>query len=403
MQPFQTSTYNRLNSRWLQGALFLTAVSVVLIIHQILPGSPSVAKALHAVRHTSHHPQHRFQDVKKPETHVKAIPNVVHFVHFMLESEETWDLRFREFLSIYSAHLYQKPETLYIHTNVPEDEIEALLDRSDSPWTKAVRKLPAIKFSYHLAPNQTSKGLAITDIAHKTDFTRIDVLSKYGGIYLDDDAYILQPLHPFLNAGFENVVGAQLTDIANPSAILSTKGNKYNDLFLKLMDRVFDGSWTAHSVNLMDQLTLEFHTIPNQVLRLPQFTFFPYSWNEDDLKVMYLVHDKSEPAAPVMENKPLTNETDFIENFHLWPPGKDKTWQVDWRLSYILHGWNHVAQHMGEKLFGKYGEISLEYVMALDSNFARAVEPAVRHALRSGVLDHLDVDKHALETRDVET
>ncbi|KAK4691528.1 hypothetical protein P7C71_g5494, partial [Lecanoromycetidae sp. Uapishka_2] len=308
----------------------------------------------------------------------------------MLDDDETFDLRFREFVAIYSAYYYMQPEIIYIHTNVPAEEMDELLDQSTSPWTLAVRKLPSVQFNYHRLPKKTSKGVRIEEIAHKTDFARIDVLVKYGGLYLDDDSYIIQPIHHFRKLGFENVVGMQLGGAICPSAILSTKGNKFNRVFLKLMDLQFDGSWTKHSVELMTSLLPEFHYQPHQILRLPQETFFPYSWEEPDLKTMYLVHDRSEPSNPVMVNHPIKNETEFIKHFEYYPPGD--TWKVDWRLSYIVHGWNHIAQDMKDQLYGKYKEISLEYVMAQNSNFARAVGPAVRNALDSGLLDHLKIE-----------
>lgn len=361
----------------------------------------SSAKALRFSRIASSSRQHTLHDAERVDRHVEEIPNIVHFVHFMLDTEDTIDLRFREFVAIYSAYYYMQPEIIYIHTNIPPEEMDEILNLSSSPWTIAVRKLPTVKFNYHRLPKKTSKGIMIDHIAHKTDFGRIDVLEKYGGIYLDDDSYIIQPFHHFLKLGFENVVGKQKWGDICPSAILSTKGNKFNKVFLKLMDLEFDQSWTRHSVFLMSRLLLDFHYQPHQILRLPQETFFPYSWEDDDLQTMYLVHESSEPANPVVVNHPTKNTTDYISNFTIWPPGD--TWKVDWRLSYIVHGWNHAAETKTEMLFGKYKEISLEYVMAQNSNFARAVGPAVRHALDSGLLEHLKIEapkKEEIETQD---
>lgn len=386
MQPSSTTTKSRtLSPRWLLAALSLTLISVVFMLHQVLARSFPSIKALSFPRTFTKSAQHELHDVESTYSDVAPIPNIIHFVHFMLDSEETFDLRFREFVAIYSAHYYMQPEIIYIHTNVTAENMAALLDASNSPWTSAVRNLTTVKFNYHAAPEKTSKGISVDHIAHKTDFTRLDVLIKYGGIYLDDDSYILQPLHQFRTTGFENVVGVQASGQICPSAIMSTKGNKFLTVFLKLMDLEFDGTWVHHSVELMTALTLEFSYQPRQILRLPQETFFPYSWM--DLKSIYLVHDdRGKLAGATRVNRPATNSTDFIEQFELDPPTTD-TWQVDWRLSYILHGWNHIVQDEKDQLFGRYGDISLEYVMAQDSNFARAVFPAVKHAWDSGVLD----------------
>ena len=89
----------------------------------------------------------------------------------------------------------------------------------------------------------------------------------------------------------------------------------------------------------------------------------------------------------------VQNLTSFIENFELYPP---KTWQRDWRSSYVLHGWTSGIEKQlteGERIamFGEFGDITLEYVLARNSNFARAVYPAVRHALDNGFLENAQV------------
>ena len=67
----------------------------------------------------------------------------------MLPEETTFDLRFREWVAIYSAHYYMNPKIIYIHTNVPEKEVDDLLQKSNSPWTQALTNIPEIKFNYH--------------------------------------------------------------------------------------------------------------------------------------------------------------------------------------------------------------------------------------------------------------
>ncbi len=98
-------------------------------------------------------------------------------------------------------------------------------------------------------------------------------------------------------------------------------------------------------------------------------------------------------------NRPLETISDFIDHFEQWQPEKPKdTWYVDWRVSYTLHGWNHAVeglieyQEEGDDLVGSFGSITLEYVLSQNSNFARAVYPAVRHAFDSGGLDAVNFE-----------
>ena len=65
---------------------------------------------------------------------MEEIPNIVHFVHLLkFDTSQTFDFPFRQFISIYSAHHHLQPEILYIHTNVPEHQIEERIKSSTSP------------------------------------------------------------------------------------------------------------------------------------------------------------------------------------------------------------------------------------------------------------------------------
>ena len=64
----------------------------------------------------------------------------------------------------------------------------------------------------------------------------------------------------------------------------------------------------------------------------------------------------------------------------------------------MLHGWTsgiktELNDREREALFGTFGGISPDYVLARSSNFARAVYPALKHALDSGILDGIEYNK----------
>ena len=133
-------------------------------------------------------------------------------------------------------------------------------------------------------------------------------------------------------------------------------------------------------------------------LVLPVETFFSGSWKKKDLEWIYKQHEKpTSDYDPVHTNPSISNITDFLANFKLdselgdpYVKQSDNTWH-DWRLSYVLHGWTSgIRGQYGEEgkkeLFGKYGDITLDYILSRKSNFARAVYPAVQHALDHGVL-----------------
>ena len=347
--------------------------------------------------------------IKKPTqahltgfTHVNEIPNIVHFVHLLkLDTNQTFDFPFRQFIAIYSAHYYLQPDAIYIHTNVPEYQIERRIKESNSPYTHAVSRLPRVKFSYHAATNMTSRNQTVDILANQSDFVRTSVLVKYGGIYLDDDIYILRDLKPLRQVGFENILGLQQWTEICPAVIMATKDNILMRTYHELQDTVFDGSWANHAVGLLSTLAREFSPYTRQVLITHKETFFPFSWWDDDLRIIYQVNG-TQPEKAVENNRPLENITEFIDHFELRQPERPQdTWHVDWRLSYTLHGWNHGVEGLieaqkgeDESLFGSFGSITLEYVLSQNSNFARAVYPAVRHAVDSGWLDAVHFEQN---------
>ena len=121
---------------------------------------------------------------------------------------------------------------------------------------------------------------------------------------------------------------------------------------------------------------------------VPQNTFFPLSWQKSDLETLYQVH--SDAGELETNNRSPENLTDFTSHFHLWPP---ESWRRDWRLSYVLHGWTSAIKSNFDddentpELFGGHEGISLDYILARNSNFARAVYPAVKDALDRKFLD----------------
>ena len=397
--------WKSLSPRWRMTAVWLSVITSILVFPYCLPTSLTSRSPLSLAIVKDHNrgikksAQHRFTGFRHTE-----VPNIVHFVHLLkLDTNQTFDFPLRQFISIYSAHYHLQPDVIYIHTNVPEHQIEKRIKESSSPYTHAVSRLPRLKFNYHAAPNVTSRNQTVDLLANKSDFVRTSVLVKYGGIYLDDDVYVLRDLKPFRQAGFENVIGLQGGTAICPAVIMATKDNDLMHTYHEIQDIVFDGSWANHAVALLSTLAREFSPYANQVLITHKDTFFPFSWMWNDLRIIYQVNG-TQPKKSMENNRPLENITDFIEHFEQRQPKRPKdTWHVDWRLSYTLHGWNHGLENLiaGQKgddndVFGSFGSITLEYVLSQNSNFARAVYPAVRHAVDNGWLDavHFEQDFH---------
>ena len=376
---------------WWLGFKIGAAVCVLLLVFQSLPLTSRTAPLtpLKTWSCKNANPNAQIHQEKVGHT-VNVIPNLVHFVYLVEDPSEP-EIKFtlHQFIAIYSAYYYLHPERIYIHTNLDEEIIDSILSDCSDTYVQAVGKIPNVVLSHHTAPNKTTSGKKIDKLPNKSDFIRTDVLKTYGGIYLDDDSYVLRDLRPFRYLGFEMVTGRQGNGQICPAALLSTPNNKMIIAYHALQDRVFDGGWATHATDLLTSLVVDFAEPDHQSLILPQDTFFPGSWHKDDLEWLYQLHSEGPNGDPKRRNRPTTNLTDFIDHFKLHP---EHDWERDWRLSYVLHGWTSaLGKDLKEKerkeLFkNPQGGITLDYVLTRRSNFARAVYPAVQDALDSGVI-----------------
>jgi len=377
------SAFNARRRTIIGGLILLLLLLFLLLLHQAVLRNSTF----------THHPwgtEDSTEDIKTIDTvkDTTTIPNIVHFVHLVRADNPVIEFSFPQFIAIYSAWHYVQPEALYIHTNIEEALIRETLNNSASAYTQAIVKLPGVRFNHHSAPNQTESGMEISWLPNQSDFVRTEVLERLGGIYLDDDAYILRDLKPLYRLGYENIVGMQSDGQICPAVIMSTPHNNMMIAYRALQDSAFDGTWAHHATYLLSALVRAFQFPAYQVLVLSQVTFFPLSWDVDALKDIYQVHEGDGDPSPAISDEPTQNVTDFIKSFSFDHP---VSWRRDLRLSYILHGWNTGLQtnFRGEsyaQLFGQSEGITLEYILTGNSNFARAVLPAVKHAVDSGLL-----------------
>ena len=188
------------HTKYVVAAFGLTLIAILLFLRQAFPGTFTAGSLRLPHSNISAH-----------DADSAAIPNIVHFVHLVDNSPHpVFDFPFRQFVAIYSAWYYLRPTNIYIHTNVEEHLIEEALKDTKNQYTKAVIKLPGVSFRHATPPDHTKSGAAISKLPNQSDFVRTVVLGELGGIYLDDDSYVLRDLKPLRNLGFDNVIGQQL-------------------------------------------------------------------------------------------------------------------------------------------------------------------------------------------------
>lgn len=122
------------------------------------------------------------------------VPNIIHFIRFNLT-----EYSFVDYLCLRAAFLRQRPDFVYIHTDVPEPEKGGYrgkywdMIKKDKKLMSSIRFLP-IQLATEIFGQPLSKDW---QVYHGSDLARIRTMMKYGGIYLDNDVLVLQNLDKY--------------------------------------------------------------------------------------------------------------------------------------------------------------------------------------------------------------
>ncbi|KAK9384502.1 hypothetical protein V1515DRAFT_618036 [Lipomyces mesembrius] len=312
-----------------------------------------------------------------------TIPNIVHYVHLMSDPQGKILFGLKHFISIYSASLYFDPDVIYIHTDAPDDEVERAKssDEASNKWSRLILNLSKVVVNNETAPDYADNGEEIRNLENKSDFVRAKVVYELGGIYLDWDVHPLRDFKPLREAGFANVVGLQKDDLVNSGCYMAIKGSEMMRIWLKYEHIVYDGGYITHAVILLTNLSRKLVMIPNEVLILERYTLAPSSWEHDDAQSLFGSHSEAQAphlAAADPRHPALTTANAEL----LWEAARASTreeWENDYSSSYAIHAFKSNGLH-------DFDKITLQYVLSRQSNFARAVYPAVQHAIDTGII-----------------
>ncbi len=211
------------------------------------------------------------------------IPNVYQFVFGLREQTEPFHLM--HYVCLRSCLEVMRPDAVRFHyRNEPFgplwDEIRPQLDLVPiEPVT------PADGYAY------ADAGIAAYRYAHMSDFVRLEILLREGGIYADMDTLFLHPL-PAQLRHHACVMGREtspLTAAGEGSLCNALIGAAPRSGFCQMwLDRIwdaFDGTWSNHSTLLPHRLSLSH---PELIHVEPSTSFFALDWTPDGLADLFL-------------------------------------------------------------------------------------------------------------------
>ena len=182
--------------------------------------------------------------------------------------KQTEEFLFCYYMSVYSAYIINNPNIYFYYHFEPYGE-----------WWEKLKQIPNIKFIKVNIPTHIGKK-TIKKVAHKADWLRMNLLYKYGGIYLDIDTICVKPWENLL-LNHDVVLGEEdnnnVPTICNAIMYSKPKSAFFNK-WLNLYEKYFvsDG-WGEASLQLPHILSEKFPDLLN--LQKPD-TFFIPTWTK---------------------------------------------------------------------------------------------------------------------------
>jgi hypothetical protein len=149
------------------------------------------------------------------------VPNYVHFIFF----EQSY-ITYVTAVCVLAAFQNQRPEKIFFHTNVEEF--------TGPHWLKIRDTLGSVLHIRHIDMPTAIFGQKLRREWlpwHAGDVTRIRVLMQYGGIFLDNDSYIVRSLDVFRK--YEMTVGITDFEYLGSQVLIAHKDARFLKLWLE--------------------------------------------------------------------------------------------------------------------------------------------------------------------------
>jgi hypothetical protein len=211
------------------------------------------------------------------------IPRVFHFVFGLRDRRP--ELHLVHYLCLRSCLEVNDPDAVIVHYHrEPRGRYWNLIKPDIT--TATVELVPLVsRFRY------PDRLVSRYRYAHHSDFRRLEILDREGGVYADMDTLFVNPL-PGELFGRRFVIGRE-PDIMSPSGemvpslcnafLMAEPGAEFASLWLNRMAGTFDGSWSMHSTILPEQLRSDH---PGLVHVEPQRSFFKHDWTPRGIRTL---------------------------------------------------------------------------------------------------------------------
>ncbi|KAJ9606244.1 hypothetical protein H2200_009205 [Cladophialophora chaetospira] len=336
------------------------------------------------------------EESEKPEGHAvvhSSIPNQVHYVFLLKSPNATFHFNFANYISMYSVCHYWNPDRIYLHTDASEEAICQAQGRCGdgtglNKWTHLIFQLPKLHIVPVTAPTYANiSKVEINDIEHKADFIRVEAIHKYGGVYLDWNAFPIRDIAVLRNSGFDAVAGRDHDGCIQTGTWMAMAGSRYTQLWMEQQHIVYDGGRITHFKNLATALGRRLVKDPGGFLIMEQAAFLPGGRDVDSQIMMYKTHEDF--PSPLRNIDIMTAGWSFPDDDELSGtldrmiyPERFPNWTYDFSSTYVVHAF----RTQGFTVEG-YQNPSPRSILQRQSNFARALYSATMDAYMNGLFE----------------
>lgn len=163
------------------------------------------------------------------------VPNIIHFIHF-----DKTELNFVDYIVLRAAMQNHKPDKFYIHSNIPRVNLTGkywdLVRSYNDLWMR-------VEVLYLKAPSEIF-GQKLSEkwqLYHGSDIGRILLLMKYGGIFLENDVYIVKNLNKYRK--YEFVINWEENQFMGTQVIVAHKDARFLRAWLDTYKEYHSKNW----------------------------------------------------------------------------------------------------------------------------------------------------------------
>lgn len=162
------------------------------------------------------------------------VPNIVHYIRFKQPR-----FTFVEYVCLRSVHINHQPDYIFIHTDVH--------DGFKGKYWRWIQKEKDLFSRLRILPIEAPSeifGQKLSEkwrLLHGSDIARAKTMMKYGGIYLDNDVYVIRSLDVYRQ--FEMVLGWAQNDTMGTQVLIGHRNCRFLPLWLETYRDYHSDDW----------------------------------------------------------------------------------------------------------------------------------------------------------------